>query len=90
VTSLSERTAIVTLALGLALAQVPAALALRGDVDGNGVVDDRDAQLVLDAVVGTRSLTSAERAAADVDGDGDVDVADAQLIRQAITRPGGK
>jgi hypothetical protein len=55
---------------------------VRGDVTGEGIVDGVDADRVLEAVVGTRALSPAERAAADVDGDGDVDVADAQLIRQ--------
>jgi hypothetical protein len=54
----------------------------RGDVTGDGVVNGADADRVLEAVVGTRALAPAERAAADVDGDGDADVADAQLIRQ--------
>lgn len=72
-----------TLAAGLLLLVVGGAGAgPRGDVTGDGVVDGADAERVLEAVVGTRTLTSVERAAADVDGDGDADVADAQQIRQ--------
>ena len=70
------------LAVLLWLAVAAAGAGMRGDVTGDGIVDGADADRVLEAVVGTRALTPAERAAADVDGDGDADVADAQLIRQ--------
>jgi hypothetical protein len=65
----------------LVLAPAPAR-ALDGDVDGNGVVDAGDAERILEAIVGTRTLSPAERAAADVDDDGDVDVADAHRLRR--------
>ena len=68
------------LALSLGLARV--AVALLGDVTGDGAVNNTDAQHVQDAVVGTRTLTPAQLADADVDGDGDIDVSDAQQIRQ--------
>jgi YVTN family beta-propeller protein len=67
-------------ALVLGLARV--AVALLGDVTGDGTVNNSDAQQIQEAVVGTRTLTPAQLADADVDGDGDVDVSDAQQIRQ--------
>ena len=70
--------------LALALAAGTAAAGPQGDVNGDGVVDGADADRVLEAVVGTRSLDAGERARADVDGDGNVTVADAQRIRQLI------
>src|SRR5882672_638034 len=68
--------------IALSLAMTTIALALLGDVNNDGAINGTDAQYVLQAVVGTRTLTPAQRADADVDGDGDVDVADAQLIQQ--------
>jgi hypothetical protein len=54
------------------------------DVDGNGVVDARDLQLLIRVVLG-----KAASARADVDGNGVVDARDLQLVVQAILR-GGK
>jgi hypothetical protein len=73
----------------LAAAPLPAAHALDGDVDQNGVVDERDAAAVLESLVGTRTLSDAARAAADVNGDGKVDAADALIIRRRIASAEG-
>ncbi len=51
-----------------------------GDTDGNGLVDDRDAQLMLDHLVGALKLTGTARAAADFDGNGVVEITDAALV----------
>ena len=80
----TRRTVVAATVLGVALsfAVVRVAVALLGDLSGDGLVTPLDAQQVLEAIVGRRVLTPAQLADADVDGDGDVDVADAQLIRQ--------
>jgi hypothetical protein len=53
-----------------------------GDVSGNGTVTAYDAALVLQYVVGTKELSSAQRKAADVTGDDNVSALDAALILQ--------
>lgn len=55
-----------------------------GDVQGNGVVDAGDASLVLQYVVGARTLNEVQLAAADVDGNGEIQAADASLILQFV------
>ena len=52
---------------------------VKGDVDGDGVVDLADAVLVINHYVGKPVATFNEKAA-DVDGDGVIDLADAVLI----------
>ncbi len=59
---------------GTALAVLP------GDLDRNGELDSRDAQLVLEQVVGAAALSPAQLTAADVDRNGRVDAVDAGLI----------
>lgn len=53
-----------------------------GDVSGNGAVTAYDASLVLQAVVGLKNLSPAEREAADVTNDDSVTALDAALILQ--------
>lgn len=58
---------------------------LKGDFDGNGIIDARDAQNVLnmyaEIVAGNAvQMTDAQKQASDVSGDGTIDSADAQLI----------
>ncbi len=53
---------------------------LRGDVDGNGIVQAMDASLVLKYVVGLDTLTPTQLLAADVNGDGVVGAYDASWI----------
>lgn len=58
---------------------------LKGDFDGNGIIDAGDAQNVLNVyaeiVAGNAvQMTAAQKLASDVSGDGAVDSADAQLI----------
>ncbi len=53
---------------------------LLGDVDGNGLVQAADASLILQYVVGLKTLTAAQLAAADVNGDGVVSAYDASWI----------
>ena len=58
------------------------AAAVRGDVDGNGVVDSSDARLVLQYAVGKVDAAAVNLAVADVDGSGTVDSTDARWILQ--------
>ena len=53
---------------------------LSGDVNGDGTVDLRDAQLVLKAALKIATLLSTEQIIADLSGDGQLTLADAQLI----------
>ncbi|MBE6678492.1 MAG: hypothetical protein E7597_06840 [Ruminococcaceae bacterium] len=59
------------------------AAALKGDVNGDGRVDRRDAELVFDYASGSNTgLTEAQKSTADVDGDGMLSVGDAaQILR---------
>ena len=52
-----------------------------GDVDGDGVVSDTDADLVAGYVVGVAGPDYGRIARADADGDGDIDARDAYVIR---------
>ena len=55
-----------------------------GDVNGDGIIDNTDAQLVMKYYSGTETLSGLSLAAADVDGSGVVDYDDAVMIlRQA-------
>ena len=60
----------------------PGAVALSGDVNGDGKVDTTDARLVLQHAVGKSVLKEEEQMMADVNGDGRVDTTDARLILQ--------
>lgn len=60
----------------------PDAVALSGDVNGDGKVDTTDARLVLQHAVGKSLLKEEEQMIADVNGDGRVDTTDARLILQ--------
>ena len=53
---------------------------LMGDVNGDGDVDVRDANLAVSWYYGNVDLSDEQLTAADVNGDGDVDVRDANLI----------
>lgn len=57
---------------------------LLGDTGNNAVVDAGDASIVLQSVVGLRTLTSQQREAADVDGNNFVQAADASFILQYV------
>jgi hypothetical protein len=72
-----------TLLVSLLLA--PLAIALLGDVDGDGQVTSTDARFVLEAVVGARTLTSQQSADADVDGNGRVEAVAARSRRACRT-----
>lgn len=68
----------------LLLILTPVALAFLGDVDSDLDIDNTDAQQVIEAVIGIRTLNPQQQIDADVDSDGDVDIADAQLIQQFV------
>ena len=54
-------------------------IVIKGDVYGDGVIDENDFNSVLNASVGAASLSDAERLAADINGDGLVDALDAMF-----------
>ena len=56
------------------------ATAATGDVDADGMVDQKDARLVLEHCVGTTRLSAAQAARGDLSGDGSLDPWDAALI----------
>lgn len=58
----------------------PVVQTLLGDVNGDEVVDNADAALILKADSGVSTLTEEQQAAADVNGDGVADNSDAALI----------
>ena len=53
---------------------------LTGDVNGDGVVNEDDAKLVVQIANGEIEASEGQLKAADVDGDGEVDAMDAELI----------
>ena len=56
----------------------------RGDLDGNGQIDARDAVVILEIVQGYEAATARQRQA-DPDGDGYLTVDDAiRLLRQSL------
>lgn len=55
-------------------------VALKGDVDGDGEIKLKDAQLALKFALNLLSPTDKQKAAADVDGNGKVELKDAQAI----------
>lgn len=57
---------------------------VKGDVDGNGVLDARDYLLIKRAVLGTVELTDAQKEIADVNGDGSVDATDYTMVKRAV------
>ncbi len=71
------------LILACLIAAPLSAAALKGDVNGDGRVDRRDAELVFNYASGSNTaLTDVQKAAADVDGDGKLSVGDAtQILR---------
>ena len=52
----------------------------KGDINGDGKIDTKDARLALLAYVGKTTLTEKQKNAADVDGNGKVDTKDARQI----------
>lgn len=59
---------------------------LRGDADGSGIVDVRDALLILQAEIGYVPVSVLYAQNADVNGDGRVNVIDATLILQQVVQ----
>lgn len=57
---------------------------IRGDIDGNGLIDLDDAWLISQYLTGEQALSSAAVIAMDVNGDGLRDLADAKAIKRAI------
>ena len=57
---------------------------LMGDVTGNGEIDPLDATTILQFIVGSTTLTDAQKVVADVTGNGEIDPLDATAILQDI------
>ncbi len=55
------------------------------DVNRDGVTDEKDAQLVLDSIVGLETLDAEQQQIADVSEDGKVTTYDAYLILKGLT-----
>jgi hypothetical protein len=75
---------------------VPKQVITRGDVNGDGRIDSRDAILVSQFASGIKTPTEAQKASADMNGDGKVDSKDTILILRKsagyaapIIQPGG-
>lgn len=60
------------------------ASSLPGDVNGDGKLDASDYILIKRAVLGTVTLSEAQKKLADVDGDGDVDSVDYTMAKRAV------
>lgn len=59
-------------------------LFLRGDADGNNVVDGRDAALIKQSLVGLATILEENTLRADANADGSIDARDAALIAQYL------
>ena len=57
---------------------------VKGDVDGNGVLNAQDYLLLKRAILGTLELTDAQKEIADVNRDGKVDAIDYTLLKRAV------
>ena len=57
---------------------------VKGDVDGNGVLNALDYLLLKRAILGTVTLTEDQKEAADVNHDGKVDAVDYTLLKRAV------
>ena len=57
-----------------------------GDVNGDGIVDNIDAELVLKHFTGTITLTEEQLKRADVDGDGDITINDVAQIKLVLIK----
>ncbi|MBR5745970.1 MAG: N-acetylmuramoyl-L-alanine amidase [Clostridia bacterium] len=57
---------------------------VKGDVNGNGVLDGRDVAMIKRAVLGTLTLSDEQRAAADADGDGKLTAKDYAMAKRAF------
>ena len=57
---------------------------LKGDVNGDGVIDSADLQLIAQHIVNTTTLSGDDFLAADVNASGTVDSADLQLVAQYL------
>ncbi|NMP37739.1 MAG: leucine-rich repeat protein [Clostridiales bacterium] len=59
---------------------------VKGDLDGNGLVEAKDARIALRAATGLESLTETQRRAGDINGSGEVDASDARTILRVATK----
>ena len=60
-------------------------IAVRGDVDGNGIVTVTDLSMVNQVIVKSLTLTGVKQIAADTDYNGEITVTDLSMVNQAIT-----
>ena len=56
----------------------------KGDINGDGKINDADCKLLREYLLGLTKLTEDERSRADMNDDGEVDAADYALLRQAV------
>lgn len=70
-------------AIGTALIQIPSAR-MRGDVNGDGLINSADLMLLKMHIAGTQILTGASLQAADINGDGVVNEDDVSLCKKII------
>ena len=56
----------------------------KGDVNGDGVIDQLDVALIRSHIVGSYVLSDEEFYAADMNGDNDVDIGDVMALRQLV------
>ena len=83
---MTKRIAVIITAMAVAIGGVTCAYAatyLKGDVDGNGNVNLKDAQMALKAALCIEKLDDAGQKAADIDNDGKVSLKDTQKILRA-------
>lgn len=76
---------VTVLTLGLATVDASALTRrLYGDVNNDGIIDNKDVELIQEYLVGLAELDKYQLIAADVDKDGEVSIMDATLIQKLI------
>ncbi|MCQ2484202.1 MAG: dockerin type I domain-containing protein [Clostridia bacterium] len=63
-------------------------VSVKGDIDGNSVVNSSDALLALQCSTGSRTLSGAKKISADINADGTINSTDALLILQTAVQAG--
>lgn len=80
----SELTDVTTVTTGNGEITINGSDFLRGDANGDGVVDATDATLIIQSLIGKSEIATGNLEQANANGEGDIDATDATMIIQSI------